>query len=275
MVLSLLLAMQLVVQDLNSNFEKLLIEVNRNRFDKALMQLFPVQQVIREKTGGKYPTLDAGMQARMREMDNTGAVLSTVALLKSQMDTNSFEEASVQAMLIGMGLSGLWGQVPAYQKLNFAKQDVEEAKPEMKELEMRKLGYAAVEAREWDTAKKTASDLLKSSLQKDYRGIDPGAQQHSALTIRGLAELRQGDLSSAEKSLVESMRVKGEMQMRSGGPSFRLAKELLAKGSKQAVDQFLVLVGDSVWKDSSKAATWRKELAAGRDLDFGSAAYTY
>jgi|GEM_PF-1115623 len=265
----LFLALPLLAQDLDSNFEKMLTEVNRNRFDKALMNLFPIQSMVREKTGGKFPQLDAGERSRMREMDSTGAVLSTIALLRSQVESKNYETASVQAMLVGLGLSSLWARVPAYQKVNYAKEDVEAAPPPLKDAELKKLGYALIDANEWDLANKTASELLTNTEKKTNAGLDPGALRHSALTIRGLAELGQGNVLAAEKTLVDSMKVRGEFMIRNAGPNFRLAKDLLAKGRKQAVDQFLVLVGESVWKDSAKATEWRKDLAAGKEIDFG------
>jgi len=225
--------------------------------------------MLREKTGGKFPELDAGERSRMREMDNTSAVLSTIALLRSQVESKNYEPASVQAMLVGMGLSGLWMRVPAYQKLNFAKEDLAADDPPLRDGALKKLGYAAIDASEWELAKKTAAELLASTEKKPYIGLDPGALRHSALTIRGLAELGQGSLVVAEKTLVDSMKVRGEIMIRNNGPNFRLAKDLLAKGRKQAVDQFLVLVGESVWRDSAKAAEWRKDLAAGKEIDFG------
>jgi hypothetical protein len=263
----LLLAMPLMAQDLTTNFDKMLFEINRTRYDKALTQLFPVQRVILENLSGQRPKFDPSLQSRMNQMADTTAVLSTIALLRSQLDAKQFEEAQSHAMLVGMGLSGLWSKVPPYQRLNFAKQDVEEAAPHQKTLELRKLGYAAVDASEWDTAKKTAAELIAITSRKDFVGPDPGTLKHSALTIRGLAELGLSDVASAEKTLLESMKVQGESVMRLTGPSFRLANELLAKGRRRVVDQFLVLVSESVWRDSSKADEWRKELAADKMPD--------
>lgn len=258
----LLLAMPLVAQDYTSNFDKMLFEINRTRYDKALTQLFPLQSAIRENLDGKPMKFDPSLRSRMSQMADTTAVLSTIALLQSQMAAKQYEDAQSHAMLIGMGLSGLWSKLPAYQRLNFAKQDLEEAPAHQKPLELRKLGYAAADAGEWDAAKKAAAELIAIVDKKDFMGPDPGTLKHSALTIRGLAELGLNDVSTAEKTLVESMKVRGESVMRMIGPSFRLANELLTKGRRTAVDQFLVLVGESVWRDSSKAEQWRKELAA-------------
>lgn len=261
------LLLPLLGQDFDSNFEKMITEINRGRFDKAMMQLFPVQSGIRAKTDGKPPQMDPGLMARMREMDNTGAVLSTIALVRSQIEAKNFEDAGLHSMLLGMGLSGLWNKVPAFKKLDYAKQDLEESPPRQRELDLRKLGYAAVDANEWALARKTATEIIQIADGKDYMGPDPGAAKHSALTIRGLAELGMGDLLAAEKSMLDSMKVRTESGMRLMGPNFRLARALLAKGRKQSVDQFLALVAESSWRDSSKVEQWRKDLAAGKEPD--------
>ncbi len=269
MLLLLLLALPMMAQDLDADFAKAIEEINQGRFDRAAVKLSPVQSLIYQKNGGKFPTFDARMRSRMNEMGTTAAVLTTIALLKSQMEAKNFEEAGTQMTLVSMGLARLWSQVPANQKLNYAKQDIEGADVWMKEGLTRKLGYAAVDVGEWETAKKAATEMIVMSEQKDYRGSDPGMLKHSALTFRGLAEFGLSVMAAADKTLVVSMRVRGEMVMRSWGPSFRLAQLILKNGRKQAVDEFLVLVGESVWRESSKAADWRKELAAGKVPNFG------
>ena len=269
MLLLLLLALPMMAQDLDADFAKAIEEINQGRFDRAAVKLSPVQSLIYQKNGGKFPTFDARMRSRMNEMGTTAAVLTTIALLKSQMEAKNFEEAEPQMRLVNAGLSRLWFQVPANQKLNYAKQDIEGANAWIKDGLVRKLGYAAVDVGEWETAKEAANEMIVMSEQKDYRGLDPGMLKHSALTIRGLVEFGLSDMAAADKTLVESMRVRGEMIMRSSGPSFRLAQLLLKNGRKQAVDEFLVLVGESVWRESSKVADWRKELAAGKVPNFG------
>lgn len=260
----LLMAMPLLAQEFDSNFETMLTELNRGRFDKALNQLFPVQRMLTEKSGGKYPTLDAGQRSRMGEMRNTTAVLSTIAVLKTQIEAKQYSEAQISALLVGLGLSGLWTQVPVYQRLNYAKQDVAEASPHIRMLEQRKLAYVAIEAKEFELARQIAAELITMADRKDFRGPDPGELKNSALTIRGLAEFESGDVAASERTLLESARVRGEMMMRETGPRFGLAQKLLDKGRVQVVDQFLALVAESVWRDSSKAEQWRKELAAGK-----------
>lgn len=249
----------------------MLAEVNRSRFDKALQQLFPVQRTIMEKSGGQRAPFDAGLRSRMSEMGNLTAVTSTIALLRSQVEKEQWLDAGTQALLLGLGLSRLWSEVPAYKKLDFAKEDLAAAPDHLKEMELRKLGFAACDAREFTIARDVASQLLQRSSAKDYRGMDPGHLRHVALTLRGLIELESGETAAAEKTLLESMTPRMESAMRTMGPNFRLAQALLNKGRQQPVDQFLALVAESIWRDSSRAADWRKEIAAGRPVSLGNA----
>ena len=171
MLLLLLLALPMMAQDLDADFAKAIEEINQGRFDRAAVKLSPVQSLIYQKNGGKFPTFDVRMQSRMQEMGTTAAVLTTIALLKSQMEAKNFEEAGTQMTLVSMGLARLWSQVPANQKLNYAKQEIEGADVWMKEGLTRKLGYAAVDVGEWETAKKAdrKSTRLNSSHERRSR----------------------------------------------------------------------------------------------------------
>ncbi len=239
-------------QEFDSNFETMLVEVNRSRYDKALVQLFPVQNEIRNALNGKFPAMDTGLRDRIVEMANPSAVLSTIALLRTLINAKKYEDANAQAFLLGIGLSGLWTQLPAYRKFDFAKQDFAEA-PNANTLRM--LGYAAVDAREWEAARKAYTELLAT----------PKLAYQSALTIRGLVELGQGNLLAAEKTLIES----AKFPIGAAGPNLRLARALLDLDKRGVVDQFLAALEKSTWPQRSKAADWRKELAAGRRPDFG------
>lgn len=264
----LVVALPMMAQDFKSNFETMLVEINRSRYDRALTQLFPVQFALREKLEGKAPKLDAGLQARMRQMADPTAVLSSIAVLQTQIEARQYEDAAAQAMLIGFGLSGLWNEMPAYRRMDFYKADLDEAPAQQREMALRRYGYAAAEASEWEAVRKTAQELIRLSDNKTTRTIDAGAIRHSGLTLRGLAELGSGDTAAAEKTLLESMRVTSGLSIRDNGPSFRLAIALLDKGRRQAVDHFLVLVESSPWKQASKAAEWRKQVVAGEIPDF-------
>ncbi len=263
MLLLMLLALPLVAQNFSLNYDQTIVEINSGRYDKALRQLLPVQVMIREKTAGKFPAMDLDI---VNQMDTAGAVLGKFALFQVQLQQEQYEEANATGMLIGLGLSRLWAKVPAYQKLDFAKQDLVVATPQLRDQGLKTVGYAAIDAGDWELASKTALELIASVDKKEQRGMPSGASRHSAITVQGLAQLGMNNIAGAEKSLIASMKVPGETALRNAGPNFRLAIELLAKGKIQVVDQFLVLVGSSVWRESSKAAEWRKDLAAGKEV---------
>lgn len=247
-----LCALSISAQDFDTNFDTMLIEVNQARFDKALAQLFPVQNEIRLNLKNRFPPMDAGLRSRLLEMSNSSAVLSTIAVLRTQMAAKNYEEANAQAFLLGYGLSGLWTKVPPFRKFEYAKADFNDS-PDANTLRM--LGYAAIDAREWAAARKACSDLLAM----------PQASRQSALTIRGLAELGQGNLLAAEKTLIES----GRAPTGKSGPNLRLVRALLDLKKNTIVDQFLTSLEQSTWAQNSKATDWRKDLAAGRTPDFG------
>jgi hypothetical protein len=243
-------------QSFDGNFDRMVLEINRYRFDRALEELLPVQAHLREKSGGKLPDMDAGLVSRMREMGSPPAVLSAVALLRRHLEREEFAEAHFQAVLAGLGLSALWSEMPAFRRLDFLREDLRAAHGASALALRKKVGYVAVEAREWDLALQLAKDLEAEA-------------KHTSWTIRGLVALARGDEGAAERALLESMKGVTGLAMRDGGPNFLLASQLLQIGKKQVVGEFLKLVEGSVWRNSQRAAEWRTQLEAGQEVDFG------
>lgn len=262
-----MLVMPAAGQELDDNFEKMLTEVNRGRFDRALTNLFPVQGMLYQQLNGKYPKMDAGQQSRMGQMRDTTAVLSTIAILRANIESKKYEEAMVDAVLVGLGLTGLWMELPPYQKLNYAKQDLAEATPRERNPLLKRQGWAAYEAGEYALARETARELIQYSGRQDLPEAEAASLLHAGITIRGLAELGSGNVAAAEKSMIESMTAKGGGVARVASPNTILARLLLDQGRKASVDAYLKLLEESVSKDSSKAAEWRKALAEGKDVD--------
>jgi hypothetical protein len=242
------------------DFDRLLRELNRGRYDRALEELFPAQRLIRDKTAGKVAQLDAGQMAQMREMRNPAAITSTVALLRLQMEREDFESALVSAMMAGLGLAGLWTEVPAYRKLDYAREDLAEAPAGRRAFHERQMGFAAVEAKEYGLAAAMAKDLLAKA--------DSAYARHSALTLKGLAELGGGQVETAEAVLLDSLRGIGDLLLRDLGPDFRLARALVERGRTAAVGEFLKLAEKTVWKQAARAAALRRQIETGEPPDW-------
>ena len=61
-------------------------------------------------------------------------------------------------------------------------------------------------------------------------------------TVLGQVALREGNIQKAKFHLIESGKTPGSPQLNSFGPSFVLARELLEKGQKEAVLEYLYLI---------------------------------
>jgi hypothetical protein len=59
--------------------------------------------------------------------------------------------------------------------------------------------------------------------------------------VLGLVALRQGSVANAKQYLLESGKTTGSPQLDSFGPDFTLAKELLQKGERETVLEYLSL----------------------------------
>ena len=109
----------------------------------------------------------------------------------------------------------------------------------MKTLQISRLGYAAADALEWETARTLAAEMIASSQDRTNRDIDPSTHRHTAYTILGLAQLGQGDVAGAEKSLIDSAKVPGGATCAWMAQTSKLATELLDAGRNYRVDQLL------------------------------------
>ena len=133
--------------------------------------------------------------------------------------------------------------------------------------------------REGDVARmqRFAPDLLSraASFKSDW---NYGNAIHYGNLALGRAALAGGDVEAAKKYLRAAGDTPGSPQLNSFGPSMILAGELLARGEKDAVLQYLDQV-ELFWRDTSVGcfkvkgpseylATWRKDIAAGRTPDF-------
>lgn len=138
------------------------------------------------------------------------------------------------------------------------------------------LALAALEAGETGLAKRHAAETLHKNT--DDKSSNYGNIIHNANQILGRAALLEGKLEDAKAYLLKAGATPGSPQLDSFGPQMPLARELLEKGEKETVLQYLDLVSkfwasekeESVLgKQLSKehAATisgWKREIAEGK-----------
>lgn len=134
------------------------------------------------------------------------------------------------------------------------------------------LALAALEAGETELAKKHAAETLRKNT--DGKNWNYGNIIHNANQILGRGALREGKLADAKTYLLKAGATPGSPQLNSFGPQMQLARELLEKGEKETVLQYLDLVSkfwasDKEQSELSKQhaaliAGWKREIAEGK-----------
>jgi hypothetical protein len=141
------------------------------------------------------------------------------------------------------------------------------------------IAQAALEAGELDKAKTKSELVLRNNTNKSDWNY--GNLLHTAHSILGRAALKEGDKAAARTHLVAAGRTPGSPQLNSFGPEFTFAREMLEAGEKEAVLEYLDLVG-KFWgvvnptlannpnsvkvaeRNSAQLKNWKEEIAAGR-----------
>jgi tetratricopeptide (TPR) repeat protein len=116
-------------------------------------------------------------------------------------------------------------------------------------------------------ARKYASDLLqKKDGNEGLRDDDSGI--HFGNLILGRIALSEGKIAEAKKHLLDAARITSSQTLQITGPNMALAAELLEKGEKQTVLEYLQLCGKFWRTGAGKLARWKKEIEAGVSPQF-------
>ena len=91
---------------------------------------------------------------------------------------------------------------------------------------------------------------------------------HQVNIVLGRVALAEADVASAREHLLAAGRVEGSPVLGSFGPNMALAKELLERGERDAVLEYLGLC--SRFWDRKRLGVWAGVVRAGRTPDFGS-----
>lgn len=134
------------------------------------------------------------------------------------------------------------------------------------------LGHAAknaFNAGEKTDAKKYAEELARLAPQFKTDWNYGNAIQDANLVLGRLA-LAEGNLKEAKQRLLDSADSKGSPQMNSFGPNMSLAKDLLAKGEKDAVLAYFELCGKFWSMGTARLKQWTEDVKKGATPDFGA-----
>ena len=138
------------------------------------------------------------------------------------------------------------------------------------------LALAALEAGQLDTARKHATEALAANT--NVKSWNYGNVVHEMNEVLGRAAMRTGNLVEARRALLAAGATPGSPQLDSFGPRFVLAREMLDKGEKDVVIQYLDLVAKFWARDdpahphrsgmakekAARLAKWKQEIRAGK-----------
>ena len=162
----------------------------------------------------------------------------------------------------------------SYLKLNdYEKSEIalKEARTERDRFKL--LGDAAKASfkfKKYEKAREFSEELLAVSVKyKDDRNYYGDAIYHAHIVL-GRLELLSGRSEQAIHHLSEAIKTPGSPVLASFGPDMSLARDLLEKGYKEPVIEFLIEC-KRVWKyNDGKIETWIKDISEGKMPDFGN-----
>jgi hypothetical protein len=129
------------------------------------------------------------------------------------------------------------------------------------------LAGMAFEAGQLDKSGRYANDLLKMAQGRE-KNWNYGNAIHDGNVVLGRIALRSGNVTKANEYLLQAGKTPGSPQLNSFGPNFILAKELVEKGEKQSVIEYLRLC-ETFWKGNTQLLQqWIAEIEQGHHPDF-------
>lgn len=133
---------------------------------------------------------------------------------------------------------------------------------------------AALAADDVDKASLYAQDLLvQGELTKSFAGFGPGDfadATHVGNVVLGRIALKADNVEVAKERLLAAGNVTGSPVLHSFGPDMRLAKELVERGERKTVIEYLDLCAKFWEMDNGDLARWKKIIDEGGTPDFGS-----
>jgi hypothetical protein len=118
-------------------------------------------------------------------------------------------------------------------------------------------------------AEKYAQELLGMLPNfKDSR--DYGTAMYNANLVLGRVALRNGKVEEAKRYLIASGRSPVSPALAASGPNMSLANDLLAKGERQVVQDFLEQCRKIWLSNGGELDKWIEEVKAGKTPNFGS-----
>ena len=145
--------------------------------------------------------------------------------------------------------------------------------PSSRLYKLQHLTAAALTAGDKAKAAALARELMASGEQlKSQPGFGPGMYSdatHVGNLVLGHLALSEGDVGSAKEHLLAAGRVPGSPVLKSFGPHFLLAKQLVEKGERETVIEYFDLCAKFWDREDGRLAKWKEAVRRGEMPDFG------
>jgi len=170
-------------------------------------------------------------------------------------------------LLIGCGRSGT---VTSQGSLADATNELAKAKtPEERFYALNDVAKESFTVGKVEDARKYAQELM-TLLPKYRSNWNYGNAVQDANLVLGRIAVKEGHLNEAKQYLIAAGNSPGSPQMNSFGPNVSLAKDLLEKGEKEVVIQYLELCRKFWRMDRGRLDKWIQEIKDGKIPDFGA-----
>lgn len=176
-------------------------------------------------------------------------------------------------LVIFLCITIFWG----YKNYTYSKlPDIDKSQIELKNAKTEQTRFYALndaaknsfEAKEYKAAKQYATELLLLA-QKYPKDWNYGNAIYDSHMVLGRLALLNDDVKTAKEQLFLSVTTPGSPQLDSFGPNMSLAKDLLEKGQKEPVIDFLNQC-KRFWMRQEQVDVWVSEIKAGKIPDFGA-----
>ena len=151
-----------------------------------------------------------------------------------------------------------------------AEADLNKAKNEYERwLALSDLAVYLVDIGRLDDAQKYATELLEAAT-RHKNDWNYGNAIHKGHIALGRIALRKNNNQTAIQHLIDSGKTPGSPQLNSFGPNMLLAKELLEKGERDAVMQYLDLCGKFWQMSGGRLERWKDIIKTGGIPNFAA-----
>jgi hypothetical protein len=248
--------------------QNLMASIRAHRVVKGLRRFFPSASSVHGSPGIKHlPVFVSEPALPVSDPDPQYAEVVRAAV---QEFKEAINKGDLTTAVAALKRTGLLSDVPSLKdELERLELDAARKGGSSRLRFLPRMAKLALWLGETDKAAGYASEALRLTLPPQVDPFDTSADAiHDANMVTGVLALRRGDIEGAKQCLLASARTRGSLELRQLGPNLTLADELLKKGEREAVIQYLDHCR-SFWAQGQRLVDkWVTEIRDGTDPQF-------